>query len=57
MSCGVAGCQQYKDYNLFMLFIKTISYKYSESDDFAPTAAGKAITFERTKPAVHTRMA
>jgi type I restriction enzyme M protein len=27
---------QYKDYVLFMLFIKYISHKYADSDDFAP---------------------
>lgn len=27
---------QYKDYVLFMLFIKYISDKYAESEDFAP---------------------
>jgi type I restriction enzyme M protein len=27
---------QYKDYVLFMLFIKYISDKYADSDDFAP---------------------
>ncbi len=27
---------QYKDYVLFMLFIKYISDKYANSDDFAP---------------------
>jgi type I restriction enzyme M protein len=27
---------QYKDYVLFMLFIKYISDKYGDSDDFAP---------------------
>jgi len=28
--------RQYKDYVLFMLFIKYISDKYGDSDDFAP---------------------
>jgi type I restriction enzyme M protein len=27
---------QYKDYVLFMLFIKYVSDKYGDSDDFAP---------------------
>ena len=30
---------QYKDYVLFMLFIKSISDKYGNSDDFAPQVA------------------
>src|SRR5437660_6983074 len=32
---GMDACQ-YKDYALFMLFIKYISDKYGDSDDFAP---------------------
>lgn len=36
-SCGVAWtCGQYKDYVLFLLFIKYISDKYGNSDDFKP---------------------
>ena len=31
---------QYKDYVLFMLFIKYISDKYADSDDFAPENEG-----------------
>lgn len=34
---GGMDASQYKDYVLFMLFIKYISDKYSDSDDFAPT--------------------
>ena len=30
---------QYKDYVLFMLFIKYVSDKYADSDDFAPAVA------------------
>jgi len=33
---GGMDASQYKDYVLFMLFIKYISDKYSKSDDFAP---------------------
>lgn len=33
---GGMDASQYKDYVLFMLFIKYISDKYGESDDFAP---------------------
>lgn len=33
---GGMDASQYKDYVLFMLFIKYISDKYSDSDDFAP---------------------
>ena len=34
---GGMDASQYKDYVLFMLFIKYISDKYADSDDFAPT--------------------
>lgn len=34
---GGMDASQYKDYVLFMLFIKYISDKYAESDDFAPS--------------------
>ena len=33
---GGMDASQYKDYVLFMLFIKYISDKYADSDDFAP---------------------
>ena len=33
---GGMDASQYKDYVLFMLFIKYISDKYGDSDDFAP---------------------
>src|SRR5215210_1775370 len=33
---GGMDASQYKDYVLFMLFIKYISNKYGNSDDFAP---------------------
>src|SRR6188508_3337028 len=33
---GGMDASQYKDYVLFMLFIKYISDKYVDSDDFAP---------------------
>ena len=33
---GGMDASQYKDYVLFMLFIKYVSDKYAESDDFAP---------------------
>ena len=33
---SLADASQYKDYVLFMLFIKYISDKYGDSDDFAP---------------------
>ncbi|HXJ14600.1 MAG TPA: type I restriction-modification system subunit M, partial [Candidatus Limnocylindrales bacterium] len=33
---GGMDASQYKDYVLFMLFIKYVSDKYSDSDDFAP---------------------
>jgi hypothetical protein len=33
---GGMDASQYKDYVLFMLFIKYVSDKYGESDDFAP---------------------
>ena len=33
---GGIDASQYKDYVLFMLFIKYISDKYGNSDDFAP---------------------
>ncbi|BBP67260.1 hypothetical protein PHLH5_48010 [Pseudomonas sp. Cab53] len=33
---GGMDASQYKDYVLFMLFIKYISDKYGNSDDFAP---------------------
>ncbi|MFZ0304352.1 MAG: type I restriction-modification system subunit M N-terminal domain-containing protein [Terracidiphilus sp.] len=33
---GSMDASQYKDYVLFMLFIKYISDKYGDSDDFAP---------------------
>ena len=33
---GGMDASQYKDYVLFMLFIKYISDKYGESQDFAP---------------------
>ena len=37
MNCvAVMDASQYKDYVLFMLFIKYISDKYADSDDFAP---------------------
>ena len=34
---GGMDASQYKDYVLFMLFIKYVSDKYGDSDDFAPT--------------------
>ena len=34
---GGMDASQYKDYVLFMLFIKYISDKYADSDDFAPS--------------------
>ena len=34
---GGMDASQYKDYVLFMLFIKYISDKYADSDDYAPT--------------------
>ncbi|BBO33185.1 N-6 DNA methylase [Lacipirellula parvula] len=34
---GGMDASQYKDYVLFMLFIKYVSDKYAESDDFAPS--------------------
>jgi type I restriction enzyme M protein len=34
---GGMDASQYKDYVLFMLFIKYISDKYGNSDDFAPS--------------------
>ena len=34
---GGMDASQYKDYVLFMLFIKYVSDKYADSDDFAPT--------------------
>ena len=33
---GGMDASQYKDYVLFMLFIKYVSDKYADSDDFAP---------------------
>ena len=33
---GGMDASQYKDYVLFMLFIKYVSDKYDDSDDFAP---------------------
>ena len=36
---GGMDASQYKDYVLFMLFIKYVSDKYGDSDDFAPTVA------------------
>src|SRR5258705_13038169 len=33
---GGMDASQYKDYVLFMLFIKYVSDKYGDSDDFAP---------------------
>ena len=36
---GGMDASQYKDYVLFMLFIKYISDKYADSDDFAPAVA------------------
>jgi type I restriction enzyme M protein len=36
---GGMDASQYKDYVLFMLFIKYISDKYGDSDDFAPPVA------------------
>jgi type I restriction enzyme M protein len=36
---GGMDASQYKDYVLFMLFIKYISDKYGDSDDFAPNRA------------------
>ena len=36
---GGMDASQYKDYVLFMLFIKYISDKYGESLDFAPAVA------------------
>jgi type I restriction enzyme M protein len=33
---GGMDASQYKDYVLFMLFIKYITDKYGKSDDFAP---------------------
>lgn len=33
---GGMDASQYKDYVLFMLFIKYVSNKYGDSDDFAP---------------------
>lgn len=33
---GGMDASQYKDYVLFMLFIKHVSDKYGDSDDFAP---------------------
>jgi HsdM N-terminal domain len=35
---GGMDASQYKDYVLFMLFIKYISDKYAKSNDFAPAA-------------------
>jgi type I restriction enzyme M protein len=35
-SCDELRASQYKDYVLFMLFIKYITDKYGNSDDFAP---------------------
>src|ERR1700753_3436365 len=34
---GGMDASQYKDYVLFMLFIKYVSDKYGNSDDFAPS--------------------
>ncbi|SVD02796.1 uncharacterized protein METZ01_LOCUS355650, partial [marine metagenome] len=37
MNCGAAWTpHNIKDYVLFMLFIKYVSDKYADSDDFAP---------------------
>ena len=38
LRCGM-DASQYKDYVLFMLFIKYVSDKYGDSDDFAPPGA------------------
>jgi len=44
---GGMDASQYKDYVLFMLFIKYISDKYAKSDDFAPpVTVPKGATFE-----------
>jgi type I restriction enzyme M protein len=39
---------QYKDYVLFMLFIKYISDKYGDSDDFAPPSPSRRARASRT---------
>jgi type I restriction enzyme M protein len=44
---GGMDASQYKDYVLFMLFIKYISDKYAESKDFAPQVTiPKAASFK-----------
>ena len=52
---------QYKDYVLFMLFIKYVSDKYGDSDDFAPPvtippgASFKDMVASRAKAILATR--
>jgi len=48
---GGMDASQYKDYVLFMLFIKYITDKYGNSDEFAPQngcATGAPWSFERS---------
>ena len=58
---GGMDASQYKDYVLFMLFIKYISDKYGNSDDFVPPvtipfgASFKDMLPSRAKPTSATR--
>jgi type I restriction enzyme M protein len=58
---GGMDASQYKDYVLFMLFIKYVSDKYGNSDDFAPPSrfrrgpASRTWSPSRATPTLATR--
>ena len=45
---GGMDASQYKDYVLFMLFIKYVSDKYGDSDDFARRSRSRKVRASRT---------
>jgi hypothetical protein len=45
---GGMDASQYKDYVLFLLFIKYITDKYGDSDDFAPPVTSPRAPASRT---------
>jgi type I restriction enzyme M protein len=51
---GGMDASQYKDYVLFMLFIKYISDKYGNSDDFAPPVCWRRLKFDPLERIVPT---
>ncbi|MBX3742519.1 MAG: type I restriction-modification system subunit M N-terminal domain-containing protein [Akkermansiaceae bacterium] len=49
---GGMDASQYKDYVLFLLFIKYITDKYGNSDDFAPAVVIPKGAIPRARPAL-----